>query len=891
MPPVGARWFVPEVVQTSAMDCGPASLKAVLEGFGIRVSYGRLREACQTSVDGTSIDTIEDLFLDLGFDAEQVMLPPDHLLLDEARALPALVLVRQPSGAAHFTVAWRRFGSLIQVMDPAVGRRWVRRSDFIRDLFVHTQPVPAADWLAWAGSEDFLAPLRRRMGDLGIPPSEVLRMINSAFQSGGWRPVAALDAATRFAATLVGSRAVRRGPENAALIEKVLKMDREAPGAGEKIVPRSFWSVQPSPNDDDGVVLRGAVLVRILGRKEDAENADFDHLPQEVKAALAEEPVRPGRELIRLMFREGLLAPSMVVAGLVIAAGSVVFEGLLFRGLIDGGRLLGLEGQRAVAILALMLLLVVRAGLKLPIAATALQLGRRLETGLRIAFFEKVPRLQDRYFRSRLRSDMAERAHMVHALHEIPALWTQIAEAGFLLVALTAGIIWLDPEGFWKVIAMALLSVVTPMAAQGLLAERDLRVRTHAGGLTRFSLDTLLGLSPIRCHGAERAIARNHEALVVDWSVARRSLLGAGVLAEALLALMGYGLMVWLVWGRLLQRGEPGTVLLFVYWGLRIPALGMHIAGLARQLPARRNIFLRLHELLVAPDEADTKANSGGRPATGADLGVAFRMSDVEVRAGGRTLLEDVELSVEPGTHIAVVGPSGAGKSTLAGLLLGWYRPSRGQFQVDGEHVDAGSLARLRQATAWIDPEVRLWNRDLLGNLCYGNPAPNGVGGVISGCGLLPVLEDRALGLKTPLGEGGTLVSGGEGQRIRLARAMLRKDVRMVILDEAFRGLHRSERQRLLAQARQRWEKATLVFVTHDITESLQFDRVLVLEEGRIVQDGRPEELAGSSEGSFSRMLQAQWRANQQLREGPAWRRLSLDESGLSEKGWRPDAV
>ncbi len=351
------------------------------------------------------------------------------------------------------------------------------------------------------------------------------------------------------------------------------------------------------------------------------------------------------------------------------------------------------------------------------------------------------------------------------------------------------------------------------------------------------------------------------------------------------------GAKLWLGWGRLLQSGEPGTVLLFVYWGLRIPALGMHIAALARQLPARRNIFLRLHELLVAPDEADTKTDVASRPEAGTGLGVAFRMSDVEVRAGGRTLLEDVELNVEPGTHTAVVGPSGAGKSTLAGLLLGWYRPSRGEFQVDGEDVDAESLARLRQATAWIDPEVRLWNRDLLGNLRYGNPGPNGVAGVISECGLLPVLEDRALGLKTPLGEGGTLVSGGEGQRIRLARAMLKKDVRMVILDESFRGLHRSERQRLLAQARQRWEKATLVFVTHDITESLQFDRVLVLEEGKIVQDGRPKELVGSNEGSFSRMLEAQKRANQQLGEGPAWRRLSLDESGLSEKGWRPDAV
>jgi ABC-type bacteriocin/lantibiotic exporter with double-glycine peptidase domain len=71
----GRRWVVPEVVQTSAMDCGPAALKCILEGFGIPVSYGRLREACQTYVDGTSIDTMEEVAVQLGLDAEQIMLP------------------------------------------------------------------------------------------------------------------------------------------------------------------------------------------------------------------------------------------------------------------------------------------------------------------------------------------------------------------------------------------------------------------------------------------------------------------------------------------------------------------------------------------------------------------------------------------------------------------------------------------------------------------------------------------------------------------------------------------------------------------------------------------------------------------------------------------------
>src|SRR6185437_11140612 len=118
------RLLVPEVVQTSAMDCGPASLKCLLEGFGIHASYGRLREACQTDVDGSSIDTMEEVARKLGLDAEQVMIPLDHLLLPEAASFPAIIVVRTPNGSTHFVVAWRRHGPLMQIMDPARGRRW-----------------------------------------------------------------------------------------------------------------------------------------------------------------------------------------------------------------------------------------------------------------------------------------------------------------------------------------------------------------------------------------------------------------------------------------------------------------------------------------------------------------------------------------------------------------------------------------------------------------------------------------------------------------------------------------------------------------------------------------------------------------------------------------------
>src|SRR5207237_9796219 len=107
------RLLVPEVVQTSAMDCGPASLRCLLEGFNIPVSYGRLREACQTDVDGTSIDMMEEVAVQLGLDAEQIMLPVDHILLSESKALPAIIVVRLANGLTHFVVICRKHGGFV----------------------------------------------------------------------------------------------------------------------------------------------------------------------------------------------------------------------------------------------------------------------------------------------------------------------------------------------------------------------------------------------------------------------------------------------------------------------------------------------------------------------------------------------------------------------------------------------------------------------------------------------------------------------------------------------------------------------------------------------------------------------------------------------------------
>ena len=237
------RFLIPEVIQSSSMDCGPASLKALLEGFGISASYGRLREACQTDVDGTSIDKLEEAGVQLGLDAAQVMVPADHLFLDEAEALPALLVVRLPNGTTHFVVAWRRHGSFVQVMDPGVGRRWMRLRQLQDETYIHTQAVPLDGWREWAGSDGFLKPLRRRIRDLGIQPD---RHIATALADSGWRGLACLDAATRLLASLGRAQAS----------EKLLQRLTEKPDQ----IPASYWSVKEHGED---LHMRGAVLIPV----------------------------------------------------------------------------------------------------------------------------------------------------------------------------------------------------------------------------------------------------------------------------------------------------------------------------------------------------------------------------------------------------------------------------------------------------------------------------------------------------------------------------------------------------------------------------------------------------------------------------------------------------
>lgn len=903
------RILAPEVVQTSAMDCGPASLKCLLEGFGVRVSYGRLREACQTDVDGTSIDTLEEIAVALGLDAEQTMVPVDHLLLPEAESLPAIVVVRLANGSTHFSVIWRRHGSLVQMMDPATGRRWLSVGAFLNELYVHSAIIPASDWRAWVESDSFLDALRRRLRVLGLSKSAIAQLIEQALADTQWHSIAALDAATRMTAEIVDAKGLAKGRQAQRVLEAFVERTTEDASSDTRVIPENYWMVRPAPSAETGeeqIKMCGSVLVSARGRRESEVKETTDqesarNLSPELVAAVTEKPMRAGRELLGLLKQDGCLTPLVAICALALAAGGVMIEALLFQGLFDLSRKLIPTEQRigamaAVLVFSLALLLV-----EWPLAATVTRIGRRLETRLRVAFLAKIPRLTDRYFQSRLISDMADRAHGAQLLRVLPKLGSRLLRCCFEMALTTAGLIWLDPRRAWVVICVAAITLGLPVLMQSRLTERDLRIRNHNGALGRFYLDAMLGLVPILAHGAERAVRREHEGLLVEWMRASFGYWRAVVSVEAVQSFAGFALAAGLLFDHLSHAGTSGAVLLMVYWALNLPALGQEIALIAQQYPGARNVTLRLLEPLGAPEEGmgerenvksgESSAGSLPLPAVASlpqenPAGAAIQFEQVSVRAAGHLILDEIDVRISAGSHVAIVGPSGAGKSSLVGLLLGWHRAAEGRVLIDGHELTADHLARMRFETAWVDPSVQLWNRSLIDNLRYGTDEGSAldIGPIIQAVDLRRLLENLPDGFQTTLGESGGLVSGGEGQRVRLGRALLNKSARLVILDEPFRGLDREKRRELLARARRLWRNSSLLCITHDIAETLEFERVLVMDRGGIVEDAPPSELASRTDSFYRSLLDAEEEVRAGMWASSEWRRFVIDGGRLIEK-------
>lgn len=880
------RLFAPEVVQTSSMDCGPAALKCLLEGHGVPISYGRLREACQTSVDGTSIDTIEAVAQQLGLRAEQVLVPQDFVCLEDAGSFPAIVVVRHADAATHFVVVWARHGNWLQIMDPAVGRRWVSSRRFEQDIFAHEQSVEAGDWRAWCDSEDFRGPMRLRLAELGFGQSEAEALIGEAAGDPGWFAFGALDAAVRLCVSLASAGGLAKGDE-AARVTAALFRDTTSSGNDIfAIIPPAYWSARPDVTNTDPtremLRIRGGVMLRTRGHQGQVSAEALATLPPELVAALGERTPKPLQQFWTMLRHDVAFRPRLAAAAIVVQALILMVQAAVFRGLIDIAEHLELPLQRIVALLAVAGLVVLASALNIGLAAAAIGQGRRLEARLRRAILGKLPRLKDRYFQSRPITDMADRSHNIHLVRGLPALAIQGVQALSELVLTLLAVAWIAPASFGWALVLAGAALVLPIALQPLINERDLRVRNHGGALHGFYLDALLGLAPIRAHRAQAAVTRQHEGLLVEWTRASRNLARWTVLADALQLIVTTGLSALLLMRHFAASGGvSGADLLLVFWTLRLPAAAAQLGSLARSYPAMRNALLRQMEPLDAPEEAESEAPAQVSSNAGA---ARIEIAGGHLVAGGHTILSDLDLVIEPGEHVAIVGRSGAGKSSLLGLLLGWHRLDEGSLTVDGAPLDAAALAALRRDCAWVDPQIQLWNQPLLDNLTYAADSPDRVRvrSLLEAAGLMDLSSRLAQGLQTPIGEGGGLLSGGEGQRVRLGRALLSPSSRLALLDEPLRGLDRQQRGDLLKAARRQWEDVTMLCVTHDIAETLDFPRVLVIEDGCLVEDGDPQSLA-RRHSRYRVLLDAETHVTRTMWQGAQWRRWRVSGGSVSE--------
>ena len=894
------RFFAPEVVQTSSIDCGPACLKSAFAGFDIEVGYDALRDGCQTSVDGTSIDALERVANELGLVAEQIWVPVDHLTIPEISPLPAILVAQQPGGTAHFLLAWRKAFGLFQVMDPAMGRRWVSAVQLAAMNFPYELDIDAEIWRGWARTPELAHALGVRLarvnGDVAL--------IAAANADESAISISCLDAATRMVDDLVRAGAVRNGDESRAVLTSlyqraVLEHNEGTPG---KTIPETFFSALPQPGEM--IRLRGAILLRLRGRAQTVVTPEGGLvLPAAVAERVRREPRRrPWAEAFAVLRREGVLAPSLIFGATITAALLAFLEVIMLRALLDiGSRLQGM-GQRLGAFASLLFFLVLATAFELWSIRGVRALGRRFELRLRTDFLAKIPLLGDVYFRSRPASDMAHRAHSFHPVRNVPLVGGRILRLIATLVVTLAGLVWLDPAGWKNASLCALVCVIVPWVGQGLLTESDLKVRVHDGRLAQFALDALLGLMPIRAHGAERAVRWVHASIVLEWARACKERLRRTVMTDVVQTIATYALAIAVVVGYVRRAPEPGAVLLLAYWVLGLPVIGQEIAFLARQIPRQRNLLGRLLDPIradtsVPSNDAALRTAQAAAPEAHAPPGPheeepprslstveakSIQLDGVSVVLGGRAVLEHVSLDISAGEHVAIVGPSGAGKSTLLGLLLGFAQADHGRITVDGAPLD---VEHLRRHLAWVDPTVTLWSGSLIENVRFGREQATdlAVSPILERAELLEVLERMPDGLQTALGEGGRLVSGGEGQRVRIARAMMRKDAGLVLLDEPFRGLERSMRSTLLDRTRAWWMRSTLLCVTHDVGSALDFDRVVVVDGGTIVEQGRPSDLLAQRAGRFYELFEAEKRLHERGWHASAWRKLRVEDGVVNE--------
>jgi len=273
-----------------------------------------------------------------------------------------------------------------------------------------------------------------------------------------------------------------------------------------------------------------------------------------------------------------------------------------------------------------------------------------------------------------------------------------------------------------------------------------------------------------------------------------------------------------------------------------------------------------IHRIIGVLNEPEEPApDSNDATPAGALEGVAVRNASFRYRPDGPLVLDQISVTIPGGSTVALVGPSGSGKSTLLAVLARLYdlEVGHGSVQLDGADLRSYSAARLRQRVTLVPQQSALFEGTIRSNLTYAAPdaSADAVWTVLKAVELAGLVERLPQGLETPVGERGVTLSGGQRQRLALARAVLANPP-VLLLDDCTSALDPETESRVWINLERMSARQTRIVVSHKPSSVRRADWVIVLDRGRVTEQGMPEVLsAGSWRIADAAILEEKWQA------------------------------